>query len=107
MEFKMNPKWIICILFFLISNWDSAECMMNKTVHLDRNTGLLNPPTKVDSALERAAIEDYFDQRLDHFNTTNNETWKQVYLSKNLISIQQYIIIPKSQKLLIPVRLEV
>lgn len=37
-----------------------------------------NPPKGINFVGKRVSVNQYFDQKIDHFNTSDNRTWKQV-----------------------------
>ena len=46
---------------------------------VNHNLHYLDPPGEHNLTL---SIDEWFDQRLDHFNAQNTKTWKQRYFSK-------------------------
>ena len=64
----------------------AANASGNDAPHLRLRGGLfhrlhhLDPPNN--PIKEKSVDDEWFDQRLDHFNALNTKTWKQRYFSK-------------------------
>jgi len=69
----MNFKLVTALLFLIFGLFPGnlVECYLSKFIrgrHFDKSKGLKTAPFP----------EQYFDQRLDHFNEALKTTWKQV-----------------------------